>query len=133
MANLLIIDDDLDSAEALSMIMESEGHQVRVGYNGIEGMQLASAQSPDLVLLDVEMPGMDGPGMALAMLLHNMGLEMIPVVLLSGVVHLDKIAAEVGTPYFLGKPYYLRDVVALVRRALEERIAPRRPGPALTS
>ena len=133
MANLLIIDDDLDSAEALSIIMESEGHQVRVGYNGIEGMQLASAQSPDLVLLDVEMPLMDGPGMALAMLIHDMGLEMIPVILLSGVVHLGKIAAEVGTPYFLGKPYHLREIVALVQRALDERIAPRRAGGTWTS
>jgi DNA-binding NtrC family response regulator len=125
MANVLIIDDDLDSAEALSIIMASEGHQVRVGYNGVEGMQLASEQTPDLVLLDVEMPLMDGPGMALAMFVHDMGLEMIPVILLSGVVQLRKIAAEVGTPYFLGKPYHLREIVALVQRALEERIAPR--------
>lgn len=125
MADLLIIDDDVDSADALAMIMQSEGHQVRTGYNGIEGMQLAGEQSPDALLLDVEMPLMDGPGMAVAMLLHNAGLEKVPVILLSGVVGLEKIAAEVGTPYFLGKPYHLKQIVALVRRALAERIAPR--------
>jgi DNA-binding NtrC family response regulator len=133
MANLLIIDDDIDSADALAMIMQFEGHEVRVGYNGAEGMALASEQSPDLVLLDVEMPVMDGPGMALAMLVHDMGMERIPVILLSGVVHLETIAAQVGTPYFLGKPYNLKQIVALVRRALLERIAPRRGGVSSTS
>jgi DNA-binding NtrC family response regulator len=127
MAEVLIIDDDPDSADALAMIMGAEGHQIRVGYNGLEGMRLADEQSPDLVLLDVEMPLMDGPGMALAMFVHNMGLELVPVILLSGVVHLEKVAAQVGTPYFLGKPYRLGQIVALVRRALTERIAPSRP------
>jgi CheY-like chemotaxis protein len=126
MANLLIVDDDVDSAEALVMVMESQGHVVRVAYNGVEGMELAEAQSPDLVLLDVEMPVMDGPAMALAMLVHNLGLESIPVILLSGVVNLDSMAARVGTPYFLGKPFRLSELVAVVRRALVERIAPHR-------
>jgi DNA-binding NtrC family response regulator len=124
MANLLIVDDDLDSADALAMIMESQGHVVRVAYNGAEGLEMAGVQSPDLVLLDVEMPRMDGPQMALAMLVHDLGLESIPVILLSGVVDLEKTATQVGTPYFLGKPYRLTQIVGLVRRALSERIAP---------
>jgi CheY-like chemotaxis protein len=128
MANLLIVDDDLDSAEALAMIMESRGHVVRVAYNGAEGMELARVQRPDVVLLDVEMPRMDGPQMALAMLVHDLGLESIPVILLSGVVDLEKTATEVGTPYFLGKPYRLTQIAALVGRALSEHIAPREVG-----
>jgi FixJ family two-component response regulator len=47
--------------------------------------------------------------------------------LLSGVVHLERVAAEVGTPYFLGKPFRLGQLVDLVRRALSERVAPCRP------
>jgi DNA-binding NtrC family response regulator len=126
MAHLLIIDDDPDSADALSTIMQTEGHEVRIGYNGEEGLRLAKDWAPDLVLLDVEMPILDGPGMALAMLFHNMGLERIPVILLSGVRDLEHVASAVGTPYFLGKPYRLAQIVALVERALTERIAPRR-------
>jgi DNA-binding NtrC family response regulator len=125
-ADVLIIEDDLDSAEALSLVMQSRGHEVRVGYNGEEGLRLADEKPPDLVLLDVEMPILDGPGMALAMLIHNMGLELVPVVLLSGVPDLERIANEVGTPYFLGKPYHLARLVALVDRALVERQPPRR-------
>ena len=126
MANLLIVEDDLDSADALSLIMQSEGHEIRVGYNGAEGLRLAEEWHPDLVLLDVEMPILNGPDMSLAMLIHNMGLELIPVILLSGVPDLDRIGKEVGTPYFLGKPYHLAQIVALVDRALAERQPPRR-------
>jgi DNA-binding response OmpR family regulator len=127
-ADLLIIEDDPDSADALSLLMQSEGHAVRVGYNGVEGMSLAEERLPDLVLLDVEMPVLDGPGMALAMFIHNVGLELIPVILLSGVPDLARVANEVGTPYFLGKPYHIAEVVALVDRALTERHPPRRVG-----
>ena len=126
MADLLIIEDDPDSADALSLLMQSEGHDIRVGYNGAEGLRLVEERAPDLVLLDVEMPILNGPDMSLAMLVHNMGLELIPVILLSAVPDLDRIANEVGTPYFLGKPYHLAQIITLVERALVERRPPRR-------
>jgi DNA-binding NtrC family response regulator len=106
--------------------MQSEGHSVRVGYNGAEGMELVHQRTPDLVLLDVEMPILSGPAMALQMLIHNMGLEKVPVILLSGAPGLARVASEVGTIYFLAKPYRLREIVGLVNRALVERAAPRR-------
>jgi DNA-binding NtrC family response regulator len=125
MAHVLIIDDDIDSAEVLADVMRLAGHDVRVGYNGREGLQLAKEQIPDLALLDVDMPLLGGPGMAYEMFVHDMGLENVPVVFLSGNPNLREIAATVGTPYFLAKPYGFKQVVALVTRALTERIAPR--------
>jgi DNA-binding NtrC family response regulator len=127
MADVLIIDDDIDSAQVLAQIMEVQGHDVRVAYNGQEGLQLAADRTPQLALLDVEMPLLDGPGMAFEMLLHDMGLEQVPVIFLSGIPNLSAIAGRVGTPYFLSKPYGYRKVVALVERALAERIAPNWP------
>lgn len=127
MADVLIIDDDIDSADALAEIMRSEGHDVRVGYNGQDGLRLARERIPQVALLDVEMPLLDGPGMAHEMFLHDMGLEEVPVLLLSGVPNLQAVAARVGTPYFLGKPYRLEQVLALVDRALRERVAPQPP------
>lgn len=129
MADLLIIEDDLDIAEALSLLMQSLGHSVRIGYNGSEGLRLADERSPDLILLDVEMPVLDGPATSLAMLVHNRGLELIPIILLSGSPDLGRVANEVGTPYFLGKPYPMKHVIALVERALVERQPPRRAMP----
>jgi DNA-binding NtrC family response regulator len=128
LADVLIIDDDLDGAEALADLMRAEGHEVRVGYNGQDGLRLARERIPEVALLDVEMPVLDGPGMAYEMLLRDMGLEQVPIVFLSGVANLREVAAAVGTPYFLGKPYRYERVVALVERALSERIAPR-PSP----
>jgi DNA-binding NtrC family response regulator len=127
MANVLIIDDDIDSAEVLAELMTVQGHQVRVGYNGQDGLRLANEQRPHVALLDIEMPILDGPGLAYEMLLHNMGLEHVPVVFLSGSPELIEIAAKVGTPYFLGKPYGYKQVVALVARALSEGVAPSWP------
>lgn len=124
MASLLIIDDDIDSASVLAEIMETYGHEVRVGYDGREGLRLAAEKHPDLALLDVEMPLLDGPGLAYEMLVHDMGLENVPVIFLSGVTNLKAVAARVGTPYFLNKPYRHEQLMALVDRALSERVAP---------
>lgn len=125
MADLLIIDDDPDGAEALAEIMKAEGHEVRVGYDGEEGLRLASERTPDVALLDVEMPALTGPGMAYGMFVRDMGLEEVPVIFLSGVADLSDVAAKVGTPYFLPKPFRYRQIMDLLQRALTERVAPR--------
>ena len=127
-ADVLIIDDDIDSADILSEVMLSAGHSVRIGYNGYEGLQLAKERTPDIALLDVEMPRLGGPAMAYEMFLHDMGLEHVPIVFLSGAPNLREIASSVGTPYYLSKPYRYAEVSALVARALAERIAPGHPG-----
>jgi DNA-binding response OmpR family regulator len=124
MADLLIVDDDRDLAELLGEALAHHGHQVRFARDGMDGLRELSIRQPDAVLLDVEMPLLDGPGMAWQMFVRNYGLETIPIILLSGVVDLEQIAARVGTPYFLGKPYALSAVRALCDRALTERTAP---------
>ena len=61
------------------------------------------------------------------MFIHDMGMELVPVVLLSGAVNLRQVAATVGTPYFLGKPYRYEQIVTLANRALSERTPPDPP------
>jgi DNA-binding NtrC family response regulator len=124
MAELLIVDDDMDMAELLGEALAHRGHQIRIAHDGEGGLRELSIRMPDAVLLDVEMPILDGPGMAYEMFVRNCGLEAIPIILLSGVVDLERVAARVGTPYFLGKPYALSAVRALCERALAERTPP---------
>jgi CheY-like chemotaxis protein len=124
MADLLVVDDNPDLAEALELVLLDYGHEVRVARNGMHGLELVRARRPDLVLLDVEMPVLDGPGMAYGMLLANSGLERIPIVLMSAIMDLHLVAARVGTPYFVGKPYSLDTFLPLLDRALAERCAP---------
>jgi DNA-binding NtrC family response regulator len=125
-ADLLLVDDDLELTDALAEFLRAEGHLVRVACNGQEGIGLLAERRPDLVMLDVEMPLMNGPEMAYRMFLHNSGDEKVPIVLLSGVLDLPGVARIVGTPYFLGKPYVLDALLVLIARALGERTAPDR-------
>jgi DNA-binding NtrC family response regulator len=125
MAELVIVDDDPDNLQILTEIMTTAGHQVRTGNNGEEGIQRIHEDPPDLAILDVEMPQLTGPGVAYRMFVEDTGLEQIPVVLLSGIVNLHEVAARVGTPYFLGKPFHVDALLRMVKRALAERVAPR--------
>jgi CheY-like chemotaxis protein len=125
MASVLVADDDVDAGELLADFLRDEGHEVAIAHNGGEGFARVQERAPDLLLLDVEMPVKTGPEMAYAMYIRDMGLENVPVVLISGVLELPEVAAAVGTPYFIRKPYGLDGLLALVARALVERVAPR--------
>jgi DNA-binding NtrC family response regulator len=125
MAELLIVDDDLDVVWILEQVLMQAGYVVRVAYNGEEALRSLHERYPDLVILDVEMPVLDGPGLAYQMFVHNCGMENTPIVLLSGVFDIEAVARRVGTPYFLGKPFNPNDLMRMVRRALVEQAVPR--------
>ena len=57
---ILVVDDDPDILDAVSMILESQGYQVFTARDGIEGLATLKAESPDLMILDLMMPKMDG-------------------------------------------------------------------------
>jgi DNA-binding NtrC family response regulator len=124
-ADLLVVDDDADVGDMLADVLRDAGHTVRVARDGSEGLQLLEEHLPDAVLLDVEMPMLTGPQMAVRMFLHNCGQEHIPIILQSGVKDVTAVAALVNTPYFLSKPFTVEDLSKLLRRALEERVPPR--------
>jgi CheY-like chemotaxis protein len=129
MADVLIVDDDPDLAWLLGEAVEAEGHDVRIAQDGWEALRRVHERAPDLLLLDVEMPVLSGPELSIELLLRDCGEENIPIVLLSGVVGLARVAAGVGTPYYLAKPYEADGVIRILERALRERVPPR-PGRA---
>jgi DNA-binding response OmpR family regulator len=124
MANLLVVDDDPDIAETLAEFLRGEGHSVRIAANGEEGLRLLGDGLPDVVLLDVEMPVLDGPRMAHNMFLQDLGRELVPILFLSGVPDLDRVAAHWGTPYYLPKPFSLDRLLQMLDQTLRERRAP---------
>jgi DNA-binding NtrC family response regulator len=127
LAHLLIVDDDPDIADTVGEILRLAGHECRVAHDGRSALDEVFTRPPDLALLDVEMPVLTGPELALTLFLRNCGYEKIPVILASGVVGLREVASAVGTPYFLPKPYSIDELMRMVRRALEEHIAPHPP------
>jgi CheY-like chemotaxis protein len=127
MANVLIVDDNADTVALSTKLLESAGHRVQSGSNGQEGLRsLGEGPLPDCVLLDVEMPVLDGPEMAHEMLLHDAGEEHIPILLVSGRTDLPQLAKRMGTPYFLGKASanYGSTLLTIVELAVRERRAP---------
>ena len=127
MADVLIVDDNSDTADLLAELLQHTGHTARVANDGSEGMARLHERIPDVVVLDVEMPKLTGPEMALQMFHQDRGLEEVPIVLCSGALDLDAFARQVGTKYFLEKPYDAVELLALIERALVEHTPPQ-PG-----
>src|ERR1035438_54422 len=129
MANVLIVDDSSDTVKVTAELLESAGHRVQTGRNGEEGLRaLASGLLPDCIVLDVDMPVLNGPEMAHRMLLHDAGEERIPILLVSGRADLSAVAGRMGTPYFLRKATagYGETLLKVLDRALRERQADRK-------
>jgi CheY-like chemotaxis protein len=124
-ADILIVDDDVDLADLLEEALVDHGFHTRRAHNGAQGLAELEKAIPDAIVLDVEMPVLDGPALAMKMWLHDVGFEDVPIVLVSGAVGLRDIAAQVGTPYYLPKPYTLEAVTTLTDRAVAEHEAPK--------
>lgn len=107
--SVLIVDDDRSIVEFLSEVLADEGYLVRRAYDGLTALQEAEIASPDLVLSDIAMPGVDG--VTLAGHLRDRG---IPVVLLSAAVSDPRIP---DVP-FVPKPFNLDDVLEVATRVL---------------
>lgn len=58
--NIVVVDDSPDTAEMLRMLFEAQGHSVLIAFSGISGMELACVAEPDLLIVDVGLPDIDG-------------------------------------------------------------------------
>ncbi len=124
MTEILVVDDDADVADLLVTILESRGYPCRLARDGYKALHLLHEKLPDVVVLDVEMPQLSGPGTAYRMFVEDSGLEHVPIVLVSGVVNLSGVARQVGTPYFLAKPFDVPALLRMIERVEAERIPP---------
>jgi two-component system alkaline phosphatase synthesis response regulator PhoP len=81
---ILIVDDDPDLVEAVSMLLEAQGMVPIPAYGGIEGLEKARSEHPDLIVLDIMMPDKDGYAVAKELSADNV-LSNIPVIMLTAV------------------------------------------------
>ncbi|MFO8008615.1 MAG: response regulator [Candidatus Brocadiia bacterium] len=81
---VLVVDDEPDAVEFVRAVMEEAGYEVVSASNGSDGLAAAQAEAPDLVVLDVQMPGMDG-FTVFGKLRKTTGLQEVPVIMLTGV------------------------------------------------
>lgn len=119
-ARVLIVEDDEDIAESLATLLDAEGFQAAIAGDGPSGVEQAASLRPDVILLDLMLPRLDGVGVAAELKRRGGGLERIPLILLSAGRQVEEAALEVGTPYFLPKPFDLESILSLLERALRE-------------
>jgi len=117
MSRILVVDDDAPVVELVGRALEDEGFEVETASDAAEAVKKVAAQRPDLVLLDLEMPGIDGWGF-LDHLRQTPGSP--PVVILSGTADLGAAtrAVRAGAVAFLPKPIHFGDVLSTCRKAL---------------
>lgn len=118
--DVLVVDDSPQYLELLSTYLESRGHSVRVAAGGEEALSLANTRPPDLVLLDVHMPGLDGFEVC-RLLREKWPGEQLPVVFLSASRELpDRMRGfHSGGVDFVAKSVHLEEVAARVETHLE--------------
>lgn len=84
MAKILIIDDDVDIVESTKVVLESKGYEVIFALSGQEGIAKAAQEKPDLIILDVMMPGMDGFQVARE-LKKDLNMRNTPILMLTAI------------------------------------------------
>ena len=107
---VLVVDDDPQVREVVRINLELEGYAVREAANGEEGLAALEEEAPDLILLDVLMPQVDGWEM-LRRVQERHGVGSIPVVMFSGQLDVGSEAAARGAQGFVGKPFDLRALI----------------------
>ncbi len=120
MARLLIVDDEKSIRNALVQVFEYEGHEVLDASEGPEALEVAARMRPDVIFLDVKMPGMDGLEVLERLREADRG---VPVVMISGHGTIDTAieATRKGAYDFLEKPLDTDRLLVTLRRALELR------------
>jgi len=120
---VLVVDDEAAIAEAVRARLESEGYRVLVAGDGPDAIRVCDAERPDLVVLDLMLPGMDG----LEVCKRIQRDRWVPVLMLTArTEEADKVAGfAVGADDYLTKPFSLRELAVRVRAILRrvERIA----------
>ncbi|MEY4062885.1 MAG: hypothetical protein RIT09_678 [Pseudomonadota bacterium] len=120
MASILVVDDEMGIRELLNEILTDEGHSVVSAQNADEARKARENLEPDLVLLDIWMPDVDG--VTLLKEWSNNGQLTMPVVMMSGHATIDTAveATRIGAVNFLEKPIALQKLLKTVEQALQK-------------
>lgn len=123
MSEILVVDDEPGIRELMREILEEEGFEVRMAENGVAARAALDAKVPDLVLLDIWMPDVDG--VTLLKEWKSQGRLTMPVVMMSGhgTVHTAVEATRLGAFDYLEKPVSYKHLLETVKKAMDSRRA----------
>lgn len=115
-ALVLVVDDDANIRQMIQWTLEDEGFPVETAADGQQAVEQARRRKPDLMILDINMPVMDGYAVAAA--LHAAYGDDIPIITLTAAGQVADKARAVGAVDYLSKPFEIDDLVHSVWRAL---------------
>lgn len=116
---ILLVDDVIENLNMLTDMLENQGHKIDIALNGQEALDKVNEKQPDLILLDIQMPGMSGYEVCQS-IKGNPKTEQIPVIFLSALTETSDIvkAFDVGGVDYVSKPFKFREVIARVESQL---------------
>lgn len=120
---ILVVEDNMDNYELVRFILERAGYDVFLAVNGRDGVAAARLQQPDMILMDLGMPEMDG-WMAAEKLKSDDSTKFIPLYALSAYTLPSdrKRALDAGCDGYLTKPIHMQSFLAAIKEVFETRI-----------
>jgi len=120
MARILVIDDDLNLLQMVRLMLERVGHEVETSHKGIEGIERATRNPPDLAIIDIMMPGLNGYDVVRRLREHPVTAR-VPILILTARSQLmDKqTALDAGANAFLSKPVSAQQLIERVEAVLQ--------------
>ncbi len=121
-SRVLIVDDEPRILRFVGLSLESHGFEVCVASSGEEALSIAESDRPDVMVLDIFMPGMDGFGVLqrLREREHSRGLPVVPVIIFSARASVAEQAMGLGANDFISKPFLPEDLAEKVRAVLSK-------------
>jgi CheY-like chemotaxis protein len=111
--NILVVDDDPGILDVLEQALDAEGYRVEVASNGQEALERVAGWRPNIMLVDLMMPVMDGRQFVEAFR-SRFGFAGTPVIILSAARNVGEIAAELGVTAVVSKPFDLDELLNLI-------------------
>lgn len=115
--HVLIVEDEENIVESLSFLLEREGYRVTSVLDGAQAVPRIEASRPDLLILDVMLPGLDGFEILRA-IRSDAALAQLPVIMLTAKMQQQdrRTAEEIGVNAFVTKPFSNAEVISIVKR-----------------
>jgi len=121
MVKVMIVDDNKDIAHTLEAIMKKEGYETDIAYDGAEFLEKVDSTNPDLVLLDIMMPGLTTKDILTK--LKEKKLESIKIILVTAVrlseEETDSLMSEFAIKDYVTKPFNVYDITERVKKVLQ--------------
>jgi len=123
-SSVLLVDDDLETLELVGTVLERNGYTILAARSGAKALEIAHKEIPDLILLDVMMPGMDGYEV-LNRLKGDEATATIPVVIFSARNQIDDQlqGLEAGAEDYIPKPVQVQDLVKSLEKIFHDQIS----------